>query len=139
MFLFHLKEECRIIGIVADWRKSYLIGRCQPVEMWNIEKMVLGYQFPLGSRLGLFGFRLHTTPLTAIGQECDVQIHFQADDTQLYLSLNAYESQEAIKWIEECVMTGIGLWMARNFVKLSDTKAELVMFGSSKDLVKVKE
>ena len=51
---------------VTDWMASYLANRNQNVNVNGSlsNKVTLKYGFPQGSKIGPFGFKLYTKPLT---------------------------------------------------------------------------
>ena len=52
-----------------------------------------------------------------------------ADDSQLYLSLNAQDQENAIGKIEDCIRD-IKVWMASNYLVLNDDKTKIIHFTS---------
>ena len=55
-----------------------------------------------------------------------------------YLAFQPDQSEEAMKWHNACV-EDIRQWMENNFLKLNDSKTELIMFGTPKNVGKVVE
>ena len=53
-----------------------------------------------------------------------------ADDSQLYLSLNAQDQENAIGKIEDCIRD-IKVWMASNYLVLNDDKTEIILYFTS--------
>ena len=92
--------------------------------------------FPQGSRIGPFGFKLYTKPLTSIAKKHGINIHLYADDTQLYTSFKPEESEAALERLEACIEE-IRNWMEANYLKLNDSKTEFIIFGTKIDLAKV--
>lgn len=135
-----LQEDYGVEGEVTDWLASYLSDRHQTIEINKVfsDKIPLKYGFPQGSKIGPFGFKLYTKPLTSIAKKHNIQIHLYADDTQLYTSFDPNHSTEAMQRMEACIME-IKLWMANNFLKLNDSKTEFIVFGSNNDVQKVTE
>ena len=140
VFLSRLQEDSRVEGDVADWMESYLSNRHQTIDINHTfsDKIPLKYGFPQGSKIGPFGFKLYTKPLTSIAKKHNIQIHLYADDTQLYTSFDPINSAEAKQRMEACVVE-IKLWMANNFLKLNDSKTEFIILGSGIDIQKVTE
>ena len=102
------------------------------------DKITLKYGFPQGSKIGPFGFKLYTKPLTKIALKHNIQIHLYADDTQLYTSFDPDNSLDAMNRMEACIAE-IKSWMATNFLKLNDSKTEFIIFGNNQNLFKVSE
>ena len=138
VFLSRLQKDYGVKGDVTDWMASYLSDRHQTIDINGTfsEKLLLKYGFPQGSKIGPFGFKLYTKPLTSIAKKHNIQIHLYADDTQLYTSFDPENSSQAIKRIEDCIVD-IRLWMAQNCLKLNDSKTEFIIFGSEWDLERV--
>ena len=140
VFLTRLTDEYGITGEVREWMRSYLLDRHQVISINSSisDKIVLDFGFPQGSCIGPFGFKLYTKPLTEIARRHNVQIHLYADDTQLYVSFDPEDSDEAMKRLEACVEDIRG-WMKVNFLKLNDSKTEFLILGGKTDLERVKE
>ena len=138
VFLERLSNDFAVSGSVADWMRSYLVGRKQKVAINSSvsDSIELDYGFPQGSSIGPFGFKLYTKPLTSIAQRHNVNIHLYADDTQLYIPFNPSDSEEAMARLEACI-EDIRKWMNENCLKLNDAKTEFVILGSKKDLEQV--
>ena len=140
VFLSRLQEDYGVTGGVTDWMASYLFGRHQNVSINEAlsDKIALKYGFPQGSKIGPFGFKLYTKPLTKIANKYNIQIHLYADDTQLYTSFDPNNSTEAMNQMEACIAE-INSWMAINFLKLNDSKTEFIIIGTNQNIVKVSE
>ena len=140
VFLSRLQEDYGVQGGVADWMASYLSDRYQSININGIlsDKIELKYGFPQGSKIGPFGFKLYTKPLTKITHKHNINIHLYADDTQLYTSFDPNNSKDAIRRMEACIME-IRSWMTNNLLKLNDSKTEFMILGTDRDVAKVSE
>ena len=76
---------------------SYLSGQkqCVSINSTSSDGIDLHFDFPRGSRIGLFGFKLYTKPLTSIAKKHGINIHLYADDTQLYIPHLSLKKGEA--------------------------------------------
>ena len=75
---------------------------------------------------------LHTAPLADILRFHEIQFHFHADDTQLYISfstINDMELTNSIAKIGKC-LSDINKWMSINRLKLNKDKTELLYLFS---------
>ena len=73
---------------------------------------------------------LYTSPVADIIKSHDVQYHFYADDTQLYITFKTDSADDAClakSRVEHCVEE-TDRWMSANKLKLNDDKTELIVF-----------
>ena len=138
MFLERMEQENGISGKPIEWLRSYFTDRSQEVhvEGHSSVKMPLETGFPQGSRVGPFGFKPLTKPLTKIAKKYDVSIHLYADDTQLYIAFDPSDMETALATLELCIAE-IRQWMRENCLKLNDSKTEFMCIGSKTQLSKV--
>ncbi len=116
------------------WFKSYLSGRQQCVVIDGVRSSPrpLEYGVPQGSVLGPILFICYTSPLGDIINKHGLSRHFYADDTQLYLALKPESDEavyQAVSRIENCI-ADVRKWMSINFMKLNDSKTEIMIFDS---------
>ena len=67
-------------------------------------------------------------------------MHIYAHDNQLYVSCKVVESEAAVSHMEDCV-TEVKQWMKENFLKLNDSKAEVLLLSKhsrSKDVAHIR-
>ena len=111
-------------------------GSASAINSTLSDNIDLHFSFPQRSRIGPFGFKLYTKPLTSIAKKHVINIHLYADDTQLYTSFKPEESEAVLERLEACIEE-IRNWMEANYLKLNDSKTEFVIFGMQIDLTKV--
>ncbi|GFR83588.1 reverse transcriptase [Elysia marginata] len=120
-----------INGAALQWLRSSLTGRMQGVFIDGVSSPVFSLQFgvPQGSVLGPLLFTLYTSPVGDIAECYDVKYHLYADDTQIYLSLDA-DGRVQKKLVEDCVRD-ISKWMAVNKLKLNCDKTHASSFSET--------
>ena len=87
---------------------------------------------PQGSVLGPILYSLDTSPLGDIAKQHQMNYHFYADDSQLYISFKSSCTNDADRGktsMEACVRD-IDLWMVHNRLKLNQDKTEVLVFSS---------
>jgi hypothetical protein len=128
----HLKQ-LGFDGSVLQFFISYLSDRTQCVKIQNASSTSseLVFGVPQGSVLGPILFSLYTSRLGEIICKYDLDYHFYADDSQIYISFNPcqLEAESAIHRLELCI-SEIRIWMSSKFLKLNDDKTEFIIFGS---------
>ena len=135
-----LSVKLGLTGTALNWFCSYLSDRIQSVlidgaesEIWNIL-----FGVPQGSVLGPILFIIYTSPLGDILRSHGIMYHLYADDTQLYLSFNIDQTEDAFDKMEACI-NDIRVWMASNSLCLNDDKTEVLLIGSKNNLRKIPE
>ena len=135
-----LAKRIGITGTALEWFKSYLNERIQSVtidgvdsDLWNIL-----FGVPQGSVLGPILFTIYTSPLGDILRTHNIDFHFYADDTQLYIKFNVKDGDDAFRKMEECIAE-VRAWMANHFLKLNDNKTEVLIIGSRSNIAKLND
>ena len=140
LLLSRLQTSFGITGSALEWLTSYFVGRSQRVRIGqdSSEPKQLVTGFPQGSVLGPQAYPIYTSPLFAIAQEHNLEIHMYADDTQLYKTFDACDAQEALEAMESGI-TAIKQWMTANHLKLNDSKTKYMLIGNKRITKKVKD
>ena len=91
ILLHRLEHRFGISGTVLCWLKSYLNDRSQYVKVdgFDSSSISLNYGVPQGSVLGPLLFTLYVSPIEDIIKHHSLDAMFYADDTQIYIALNA--------------------------------------------------
>ena len=126
--LQRLKSVYRIDNVVLEWLESYLTNRTFRVSVNGTlsEEAELNIGVPQGSILGPLLFILYTKGLQNLAEKYGFNIHLYADDTQIYLEYNPRKDcSSMIKDLAEC-FGDIKQWMANNYLKMNDSKTEIL-------------
>ena len=133
-----LHKSFGISGDALTWIISYLRQRNQQVVIGTTpsDDVTIEFGVPQGSVLGPKLYSLYTKPLGDVIRHHQLDMHFYADDTQLYVSFenNAPEKQStAVTRLNTCI-GDVHKWLANNMLKLNDHKTEVILFTSKHDL-----
>ena len=130
-----LDKDYNIKDDAQKWFKSYLENRSFSVKIKDISSTFLSLLFgvPQGSILGPILFILYVKQLEMIAAKYGLNIKLYADDSQLYISFHPMkpcQHQDIIDRINTCLME-IKAWMVSNFMKLNESKTELLVLGKT--------
>lgn len=126
-----LKLNFGIQGTAWEWFLSYLTHRTQMVKINEhcSNTVDLMYGVPQGSVLGPILFTLYTSPLSDLIRKNNIKHLLYADDTQLYINLDANNVDKQLLSLKNCI-ENISIWMNRAKLKLNGSKTEFMVFGS---------
>ena len=115
-----LSDRFGVDGTLLMWIKSYLTNHRQKVKFGNsfLDALSLPYGVPQGSVLGLLIFPLYTSSLSNIISSFNVTHYLNANDTQLYLSLEIRNFDSTIAEHTNCLAC-IQKWMVGVRLKLN--------------------
>lgn len=133
VLLEKLLKDYGIKGTALHWCKSYLEKRYFGVKIDNTISTFLELLFgvPQGSLLGPILFILYIKTLQKIAAKYGLNIQLYADDSQLYISFHPNrpsELDDVKDSINRC-LAEIKAWMVKNFMKLNESKTELLVLG----------
>ena len=138
ILLNKLLKEYGVHGKALNWMKSYLSGRsfCVKIDDTISSLLELLFGVPQGSLLGPILFILYIKALQKISAKYGLDIQLYADDSQLYISFHPSCPCDLIdvkNRINSC-LSEIKSWMIVNFMKLNESKTELLVLGKSQVL-----
>ena len=138
ILLTRLSSNFGLSGSALSFLSSYLSDRTQSVTIGShsspSSSVLTGV--PQGSVLGPLLFTLYTTPLSYILNDFHVSFHMYADDTQLYLSFSASDTQNALECLSKA-LDSIHLWLSSNYLSLNPSKTEYLLIGTGQQRAKV--
>jgi hypothetical protein len=138
-----LEKRMGITGSVLDWIRSYMNNRRMVVSAggYKSDEFQLHCGVPQGSTLGPILFLVYMAPLYDLFNTMSINSHGYADDTQLYQHFKAGSStnvNRAKEDIESCVSFARD-WITVHELKINDSKTELIVLGTSKQLTKLED
>ena len=126
-----LKHRFGITGKALGWIQSYLSGRTQFVkirtECSSSRNLFCGV--PQGSVRGPILYSMYTSPLADITSKHNMNHHFYADDSQIYLSFKpsgAGEPTTSKLLIVSCIHD-VNNWMSANKLMLNHDTMDLLV------------
>jgi len=124
ILLDRLSKWFGLHGAVLNWVKSYrsnrqFQGKCSDQLSGTHHSP---YEVPQGTVLGPLLFSLYTTPLSSLISSFSVNHHLYADDTQLFLSFQASDSNENISHLQN-TLGAIASWMTSNLLCINSANS----------------
>ena len=97
----------------------------------------LAFGIPQGSTLGPIRFTNYTTPIGDIIRHHQLNFHFYADGTQLYVNFELSDDNKlsSLNQIENCV-SEVRMWMNANFLKENEDKTVALVHASRNNQAK---
>ena len=125
-----LKKSYGLDGYIIKWIQSYLKNRSFKVVVngKKSDSSSLNIGVPQGSILDPLLFILYTKDLEEIAMKYGFMIHLYADDSQIYFSLNHQEGGDSDCQLQKLKLCFIEIkrWMSNNYLKMNDTKTEIM-------------
>ena len=120
-----------ISDTALNWFKSYLSSRTQEIitDKGKSKTKNIKFGVPQGSVEGPPLFKTYILPLLMLLKQLGLLFHCYADDTQIYFLCTPKNYLMTIPHIETCYKT-ISQWLSKNFLKLNDSKTEVIVIGS---------
>ena len=133
ILLDKLLRDFGICGKALGWFKSYLKNRffCVKIDKALSDFLCLLFGVPQGSLLGPILFILYIKFLQRIASKYGLSIQLYADDSQLYISFHPSrpsELNDIVESVNKC-LAEIKSWMVQNFMKLNESKTQLLIIG----------
>ena len=124
-------QQLGIRGTMLHWFSTYLVGRLQRIKVNGVtsQPKLLDCGVPQGSVLGPILFTIYTASLGQLFRQLDVQYHFYADDSQLWVIFKPPELDTAIGQMEKCIVS-VQKWMLSHQLKMNDDKTEFLVISS---------
>ena len=124
-------QQLGIRGTMLHWLSTYLVGRLHSIKVngETSQTKLLDCGVPQGSFLGPIPFTIYTASLGQLHCQLDVQYHFYADDSQLWVIIKPPELDTAIGQMEKCIVS-VQKWMVSYQLKMNDDTPELLVTSS---------
>ena len=130
ILLERLVRYVGVTGSALQWFMDYLADRKQSVLIngHRSAESSLAQGVPQGSVLGPILFTLYMLPLRDIMRHHELDYHFYADDSQLYLVFQPLQesADTAINKMMNCI-SDVRSWIGANKLMLNDQKSEYMI------------
>ncbi|KAK2165762.1 hypothetical protein LSH36_45g01033 [Paralvinella palmiformis] len=117
-------------GNSQDTYENLLLALNLPVDVTNVSILLFGV--PQGSVLRPILFTIYTLPIDDIARTHGLNVHFYADDTQLYKEFNPTDHEDTtsvLTQVGNCI-SDIRIWKVEKKLKHSDDKTEVLILTS---------
>ena len=127
-----------VTGSALNLLSSYLLNRTQSISIDTSlsPPTILPTGVPQGSVLGPLLFTLYTSPLSHLFNDSPVAFHLYADDTQLYISFSACDSQSSLTTLST-KLDNLHAWLTSNRLTVNPSKTEYLLIGTSHQRAKL--
>ena len=138
ILLSRLSSHYGITGSALDLLTSYLSNRTMSVLIDSTPSppTAVNTGVPQGSVLGPLLFSLYTSPISDIFSNSPVAFHLYADDTQLYISFSASDSNRNLS-ILSSTLDNVHAWLTANRLTVNPSKTEYLLIGTPQQRSKV--
>ena len=128
--------EFGVTGIALDWVRSYLTDRRQFMKLGRhcSDTVKCSSGVPQGSVLGPLFFAVYVSPVGDLIKSHGVEHHQYADDTQLFLSMQASSMTSKNLHKHESRSQAVKAWFAENELLLNADKSDVMLIGTSAQL-----
>ena len=135
VLLGRFRTEFGVDDAASSWLRSYLTDRQQFVKLGDHSSTatVCTCGVPQGSVLGPLLFTAYVSPVGDLIDSFGVSYHQFADDTQLFVAMNASDAAPTLDSVARC-SSAVRLWFLRNGLQLNPDKSEVIMVGTPHQL-----
>jgi len=135
MLLDRLRSAVVLSDSVLDRVWSFLTVRTQQIAYsGQLSAVLFGVQ--QGSVLRPLLYLLYTAELALLVTRHGLNLHQYADDTHVYVSTLAKETEAAVIRLSACLVD-IEAWLKASRLRLNPTKTQVMWLGSPQQLAKV--
>ena len=126
-----LRSFIGLSGSALNWFISYLSNRSFQVKQNSdtSNRYFFKHGVPQGSVLGPILFRIYILPLLVLLSSLGLSFHCYADDTQIYITCTSASFPRQIEFMQNAYNI-ISNWLSDNFLKLNDSKSEVILIGT---------